>query len=138
MITTALDTNIILSVLTGDATEVHGGHQVIKAAGQAGQLVTSVIVYAEVAANFPSQSRADDFFRLLNCRIEPLEDATAFLAAQFFWQYKRRGGGRSRILPDFLIAAHAQLRADRLLTRDKRFFKEAFPKLRAVSPDDLV
>lgn len=138
MITTALDTNVILNLLAGEAAEINQTSKALEAAGLPGPLVISAIVYAEVAGNFPSRSRADDFFTLLHCRVDPVEESTAFLAAQFFGQYKLRGGGRSRILPDFLIAAHAQLKADRILTRDKRFFRETFPRLKALTPEDLL
>jgi predicted nucleic acid-binding protein len=136
--TTALDTNIVLDILTGTPSEVAQSEAALKSAQLAGTLSISIIVYAEVASNFPTRSSADDFFRLLNCKIEPVEQATAYLAAQFFWQDRLRGGSRTRILPDFLIAAHAQLNADRILTRDKRFFSDTFPRLKAVSPADLV
>jgi hypothetical protein len=44
--------------------------------------------------------------------------------------YKLRGGTRTRILADFLLAARAQLDSDHLLTRDDRFFTDAFPNLK--------
>jgi hypothetical protein len=110
----------------------------LRAAKLAGPVSVSILVYAEIASNFASRARADDFLHLLNCRVETIDESTAFLAGQFFQRYRSRGGGRVRILPDFLIAVHAQLHADRILTRDKRFFGETFPKLRAVSPEDLA
>lgn len=138
MIATALDSNVVLSVLTGSPAEIERAEDVLRAAKRAGPISISMIVYAEVASNFPSRLRADDFFSLMSCRVDPVDEPTAYLAAQFFIQYKKRGGNRTRILPDFLIAAHAQLNADRILTRDKRFFREAFPKLKAVGPADIV
>ena len=138
MITTAIDTNIILDILTGTPQETLQSSAAIKAAKLAGPVSISILVYAEVTSNFASQARADDFFGLINCRVTSIDEPTAFLAGQFFQEYKRRGGTRTRILPDFLIAAHAQLHANRLLTRDKRFFRENFPKLKAVSPADLT
>jgi hypothetical protein len=36
------------------------------------------------------------------------------------------------LLPDFIIAAHALLRADRLLTLDPTRYRQDFPKLRVV------
>ncbi len=79
----------------------------------------------------------DEFLTEFEVKVTPLEVETAYLAGKFMWQYKKRGGARTRILADFLIAAHAQLHSDRLLTRDNRFFTEAFPQLKAVVPEDL-
>ena len=48
-------------------------------------------------------------------------------------QYKKAGGKRERILADFLIGAHAQIHADRLLTRDRGFYKKYFKHLKIIS-----
>ena len=42
---------------------------------------------------------------------------------------KRRDAGSRRILADFLVGAHAQIRGYRLLTLDERLYKVAFPTL---------
>jgi predicted nucleic acid-binding protein len=66
-----------------------------------------------------------------------LASDAAFLAGNFFRDYLKRGGARTRILADFIVAAQAQLPADRLLTNDKRFYGTSFPNLKAISPEDL-
>lgn len=38
----------------------------------------------------------------------------------------------ARLVPDFLIGAHAQLRGGRLLTRDRGFYRRFFSKLRII------
>ncbi len=43
--------------------------------------------------------------------------------------YRQRGGKRTRILADFLISAHAQKQATRLLSRDRGFYRNLFPSL---------
>jgi predicted nucleic acid-binding protein len=136
--TTAIDTNVILDILTGSPQDMSQAESAIEAAKLAGSLSISILVYSEVSSNFTSRGRTDDFFGLLHCKVESVDEPIAFLAGQFFRQYRLRGGSRTRILPDFLIAAHAQLYADQFLTRDKRFFRETFPKLKAVSPADLI
>ena len=135
---TAIDANIILDILTGSPKDIERAESAMLAAKEAGEIVISAVAYAEIAAQFKSRDRADDFFALLSCRVEPIEQDAAFLAGQFFDQYKKRGGKRTRILADFLIAAHAQLNADRILSRDTRFFGPNFPRLKAVSPADLI
>jgi predicted nucleic acid-binding protein len=59
------------------------------------------------------------------------------LAAESFAAYairRRRSGGGStkRLLPDFVIASHAMLRADRLMTRDASRYSLDFPNLRLI------
>ena len=59
------------------------------------------------------------------------------LAAESFAAYavrRRRSGGGSpkRLLADFVIASHALLKADRLMTRDPQRYKLDFPKLRLI------
>lgn len=135
---TAVDANVILDILVGTVEEIAESHAALQLAKGDGSITVSVVCYAEVAQRFASKSKVDDFFQLLNCEIQPVDKASAYLAGQFSRQYRLRGGSRTRILPDFLIAAHAQLYANRILTRDKRFFGETFPKLKAVSPFDLL
>ena len=135
---TAIDANVVLDILIGSPKEIQNAEFAMRVAKKAGSTIISAVAYAEVAAQFPSKARADEFFLLLSCKVEPLEEGAAFLAGQFFDDYKKRGGRRNRILADFLIAAHAQLNADRILTRDSRFFGLNFPRLKAVSPTDLI
>lgn len=135
---TAVDANVILDILVGSEEEIAVSHAALQSAKADGTIVVSAVSYAEVAQRFPSRSKADEFFHLLDCIVQALDEASAYLAGQFARQYRLRGGTRTRILPDFLIAAHAQLNSDRILSRDSRFFGSNFPRLKAVSPADLI
>ena len=136
--TTAVDSNVFFDLLAGTPQEAAFADAALHHAVAQGELVLSTVTYAELAHRFSTQPELDKFLGFLDCKLSPLQAATAYLAGTFFRQHLKRGGKRDRILPDFLIAAHAQLQADRLLTRDKRFFAQTFPKLRAVSPADLA
>lgn len=59
---------------------------------------------------------------------------SSLMAGEFFARCLQRGGKAGRRLPDFLIAAHASLHADRLLARDRGFFRDCFPRLTVLSP----
>jgi predicted nucleic acid-binding protein len=136
-VVTAVDTNIFFDIISGDAQSNALATRALKRAASDGRIVISAVSYAEIAIEFTTASELDLFLTDLKVEITPLDRQTAFLAGQFHREYKLRGGTRTRILADFLIAAHGQLHADRLLTRDDRFFSEAFPQLKAIAPSEL-
>ena len=51
-----------------------------------------------------------------------------------FRAYLERGGKRGRVVPDFLIAAHAQHHASRLLARDPGYYRDYFTRLQVWDP----
>ena len=64
----------------------------------------------------------------------PSTALVAILAGEMFRPYLIRGGKRGRVVPDFLIATHAQHVADRLLARDRGFFRDYFRQLTLWDP----
>jgi predicted nucleic acid-binding protein len=64
------------------------------------------------------------------------EDVWRFAATSFAAyaiRRRRSGGGLAKRLPaDFVIASHALLKADRLMTRDTNLYALDFPNLRLV------
>jgi predicted nucleic acid-binding protein len=57
-----------------------------------------------------------------------------FLAGKAYLQYRRRGGSKGQVMPDFFIGAHATVEGWPLLTRDARRFRTYFPRLEVVAP----
>lgn len=134
---TAIDTNILIDILAGTASQIDAAEEAVRKAGRQGQLILPIICYAELAFRFKRRHDLDAFLDTVPATLLPLEPEAAFLAGNFFREYLLRGGGRSRIMADFIVAAQAQIHADRLLTTDKRFYGTSFPKLKAISPADL-
>jgi predicted nucleic acid-binding protein len=48
--------------------------------------------------------------------------------------YLQRGGKQNRVVPDFLVAAHAQTHAQRLLARDRGYYRDYFKQLQLWDP----
>ncbi len=66
--------------------------------------------------------------------VRELERAALFLAGKAFLDYRRRGGGRSGVLPDFFIGAHAAVAGLTLLTRDAGRYRGYFPSVEVMAP----
>jgi len=131
---TAIDTNILLDILLPNETFCDRSGRALETAAAAGSLVISDLVYAELCVHFESQAVCDEFLRDLGIRTEALGRPASFLASRVWRRYRHQGGPRERILADFLIGAHAQVQASRLLSRDRGFYRRMFPALELIDP----
>jgi len=131
---TALDTNVLLDILAPDPDFFEASTRALEEAARAGSLVVCDLVYAELCVHFQSQRECDEFLEENDIRVEALRQEASFLAGRVWRNYRRQGGKRTRILADFLIGAHAQLQASRLLTRDRGFYRRMFPSLALLEP----
>jgi predicted nucleic acid-binding protein len=131
--TTAVDTNILLDILVPNDAFYNASVDALQRSA-AGVLVICDIVYAELCIHFERRQECDEFLESNEIRVEPLTREAHFLASRVWKTYRQRGGRRSRILADFLIGAHAQEQATRLLSRDRGFYGDLFPSLHVVAP----
>ena len=66
--------------------------------------------------------------------VAPIPREALFLAGKVFKNYRRQGGAKTGVLPDFFIGAHAAVAGVPLLTRDVTRYRACFPKLVLISP----
>ena len=130
---TVVDSSVLLDVFTDDPEWGEWSAASLATAAGAGPLVVNVVILAEVAPRF---SRIEDLEAALPSFIltEEIPRAAAFLAGHAHANYRRSGGNRSQILPDFLIGAHAGTTRRRLLTRDPRRIARHLPGVELIAP----
>lgn len=131
---TAIDTNVLLDILIPNEMFFEASIRALEDAATEGSLVICDLVYAELSIHFNAQRDCDAFLHENEIRVESLSREAHFRASRAWRNYRKQGGQRTRILADFLIGAHAQIQANRLLSRDRGFYRRLFPELQLVSP----
>ena len=131
---TAVDTNILLDILVANEQFCELSSAALEEAAGEGSIVISDVVYAELCIQFETQRECDAFLESNEIRVQALTREAHFVASRAWRMYRRQGGKRARILADFLIGAHAQKHATRLLSRDRGFYRKLFPSLDFVDP----
>lgn len=132
--TTAVDTCVLLDVLGPASEHSEASAAALRRAYFGGGLCMCPAVYAELAPHFPKHEMLQEFLQDLGIVLLADDDQDAWMAGCCWMSYRRGGGSRSRILTDFLIAAHATVHADALLTRDRGFYRSHFADLNVIEP----
>jgi predicted nucleic acid-binding protein len=133
---TAVDTNVLLDVFGSDAEFGKRSARVLRRCIAEGSLIACEVVWAETGALFPDAQAAEQGLAKLRVGYSSLSAATALAAGRAWQAYRKAGGSRARVIADFLIASHAAAQADRLLTRDRGFYRSHFADLPILDPSD--
>ena len=151
---TAVDTNILLDLLIPQASYSAESKTWLDDAYARGSIIISEVVYVELAAQFASHDELQIFLADTSIRLDHSQPRALYLASEAWRSYTaRRIGGlqcsrcgevesvncsncgstlrsRQHVLADFLIGGHALTQSDRLLTRDRGYYRTYFPDLR--------
>jgi predicted nucleic acid-binding protein len=129
-----VDSNVLLDVLTEDATWFDWSSQALATAADRGHVAINPLVYAEVSIGFQRVEELDVALPAETFVRAPLPWPAAFLAGKCFVAYRRAGGERRSPLPDFYIGAHAAVEGIPLLTRDPIRYRTYLPRLELIAP----
>ena len=130
---TALDSSVLI-LLSQKQPGWEAWRKLLELASTEGQLIISPIAFAEYSISYPTATSAQNDLERLRVTYDPIAPAAAYLAGQIFLRYRRKGGPRQHLIPDFLIAAHASVQADRLAALDRGYLRTYFPSLAILAP----
>lgn len=131
---TAVDSSVLLDLITDDPAHVSASERGLRQAMEQGRLVACECVIAEIRPAFTTDALLERFLSDLGIDFLPSTRESAILAGLHYARYLGRGGKSGRILPDFLIGAHAKIHADRLLARDRGYLRDYFKDLPLLDP----
>ena len=129
-----VDTNVLVDVLQNDPQWADWSIGQLRAQAQLHQLVINPVIYAELSLSFSTFEALDRVVATMELAMHEVPRPALFLAGKAYLQYRRRGGGKAQVLPDFFIGAHAAVEGWPLLTRDASRFRTCFPSLEVVAP----
>jgi predicted nucleic acid-binding protein len=108
--------------------------EILMRAASEGPLVISPVAFAELAPSTADAAELSVFLSRLSIFYDSISSEAAHLAGRTFKRYRQTGGPRQHLVPDFLIAAHAQMQAGRLAAIDRGYLRKWFPNLKLLAP----
>jgi predicted nucleic acid-binding protein len=155
---TAVDTNIFFDILIPGEPHAETSKNLLDKHLASGKLILCEVVFAELAAQFPSEQELKLFLTETGMRLVPSNEKSLHIAGMRWAEYARKSKRsqfscavcgksfsmhcphckamvtrRQIVLSDFLIGAHALTQADCLLSRDLGIYKNNFSDLKIVS-----
>lgn len=128
-----VDTNVLIDILTRDGEWFAWSKAALTKHAAEGLLIND-IVYAELAPRYASEQALDEAIAEFELALERMPKSALFAAGRAYSDYRKRGGIRTSLLPDFLIGAHAAIASLPILTRDVRRYTAYFPAVVLIAP----
>ena len=131
---TFVDTNVLLDLVTDDPVWAGWALERLEDVSLEGPLWINDVVYAELSVRYKRIEALEAFLTETAIGLVPIPRAALFLAGKAFLNYRRAGGTRTGVLPDFFIGAHAAVAEAPLLTRDVVRYRRHFPTVTLIAP----
>ncbi|MSU48655.1 MAG: PIN domain-containing protein [Opitutus sp.] len=128
-----VDSSVALAILKGESDGA-SWFDLLMALRASHALVVCDVAYAELSAVFSSEQSLQEKLSALGIGFDSVSPATAFLAGQMFAAYRKAGGPRQSLIPDFLIGAHALTQTGGLVTADRGYLRTYFRGLKILQP----
>ena len=132
---TIADTNVLVDVLTEDPAWLDWSAEQLDRQAAHGPIIVNEVIYAELSIGLADEAAVEDALAELDVTFHRTPVPALFLAGKAYLRYRRAGGIRTGVLPDFFIGAHAQVTGLPILTRDPRPYCTYFPEVEVIAPE---
>jgi predicted nucleic acid-binding protein len=130
-----VDTNVLLDLATRNPSWLEWSKGQLESASLRDRLAINPIVYSELSAGYTAIEQVEEVLGLVGIGIVDMTRPALFMAGRVFQEYRRRGGVRTGVLPDFFIGAQAAVAGVSLITRDAGRYRSYFPTVELIAPD---
>lgn len=136
----AIDSSVLIDLLGENPGMADVAEQCVRDALARGPVVLCDVVVSEVTAGLGHGADIMDVVEDMGMRYSPVELRAAIRAGEMQRRYRERrraaapGASRPRMVPDFIVGAHALLQCDGLITRDSGFYRDYFKGLKLIVP----
>ena len=132
---TPVDTNGLLDLVTDDPDWAEWSIVKLEEAVLKGALAINDVVCAELSVRCTQIEDLEAMLDAAAIEVARTPRDALFLAGKAFVQYRKSGGARTGVLPDFFIGAHAAVSGLPLLTRDGGRYRTYFPSMALIAPE---
>jgi len=133
---TAVDSSVLFSLFNKEPGW-QKWDELLRDSLSSGSLLVCPVVFAEVSMGFPSEEVCLHALQSLGIDYSGFTPQSAWLAGRVFLRYRKEGGPRGYLIPDFMIAAHAATQANRLAAIDRGYLRRYFAELEVLVPEGM-
>lgn len=130
-----VDTNVILDVVQDDPVWADWSQGQLDAWFLRDEIGINSVIYAELSIAYSRIEELEGTVDTAQLRLLEIPREAFFLAGKAFLAYRKQGGTRTGVLPDFLIGAHAAVMELPRLTRETARYRTYFPGVVLIAPE---
>ena len=129
-----VDTNVILDIVEDDPVWAEWSQAQLDALALREDLAINGVIYSELSIAFSRIEELEAVVATAGLKLIQIPREALFLAGKAFLAYRKQGGTRTGVLPDFLIGAQSAVMQLPLVTRDAARYRTYFPGLQLIAP----